>query len=63
MVSAQESGLAMDPVCEQVIDSGTTIAPGQAAFSSGVENVTTQVCRRAGEFLVGVQEKLDSTTV
>ena len=63
MVSAQESGLAMDGVCEQVIANGTKVAVGQAAFPSGVKSVNSQSCRHAGEYLLGVQELLDSSSV
>ena len=62
MVSAQDPGLAMDGVCEQIIANGTTVDVGQAAYSSGVENVTTQMCRHAGEYLLGRQKWLDSRT-
>ena len=38
MVSAQESGLAMDGVCEQAIANGTVADAGMAAFPSGMED-------------------------
>ena len=59
MVSAQESGLAMDGVCEQAIANGTVADAGMAAFPSGMEDAQGQSCRHAGEYLVGVQSWLD----
>ena len=48
MVSAQQSGLAVDAVCERSIQDDVWPEHGSAAFPDGFKDVGREVCNRYG---------------
>ena len=48
MVSAQQSGLAVDAVCEKSIQDGVWPNYRSAAFPNGVKDIALEQCNRRG---------------
>ena len=48
MVSAQQSGLAVDGVCERSIEDDVWPNNARTAFSDGVKDIGREVCNRYG---------------